>query len=206
MVPSVSKEKNQMQIDFDVDIDLADRDSLVRVLPCVPASIIDAQGRYSKHNTGVYLQRIPTFPLEGISSIDYKTAEAQGWFKIDLLNNSIYQGVRDSEHLEALMNREPHWELFQHEDIVRQLAHVNNYPDLLAFYKPHSVEQLAMIIALVRPAKRHLIGKTFEEVRKEIWIKPDRDSYFFKKSHATAFAVSIIVQLNLLCESVSESS
>lgn len=195
-----------MKIDFDVDIDLADRDGLVRILPCTPASVRDSQGHYSRHNTGVYLQRIPVFPLEGISSIDYKAAEAQGWFKIDLLNNSIYQGVRDTAHLEELMNREPHWQLFEHEDIVRQLAHVNNYADLLAHYKPQSVEELAMIIALVRPAKKHLIGKTFEQIREEIWRKPDHDSYYFKKSHSFAFAVSIIVQLNLLCDGVSESS
>lgn len=195
-----------MQIDFDVDIDLADRDALVKVLPCTPASVKDNQGRYSRHNTGVYLQRIPVWPLEGFSRIDYKTAEDQGWFKIDLLNNSIYQGVRDSDHLTELMNREPLWELFEHADIVTQLAHINNYPDLLEAYKPRSVEELAMIIALVRPAKRHLIGKTFAEMRAEIWQKPDNDAYYFKKSHSFAFAISIIVQLNLLCDSLNESS
>ncbi len=205
MAHMLSNEKTP-RIDFDVDIDLADRDGLVRVLTCTPASVRDGQGNYSRHNTGVYLQHIPRFPLEGISRIDYKTAEAQGWFKVDLLNNSIYQGVRDTQHLEELMNREPHWALFEHEDIVRQLAHVNNYPDLLARYKPQSVEELAMIIAMVRPAKKHLMGKTFAEIREEIWHKPEHDSYYFKKSHATAFAVSILVQLNLLCDSVSESS
>lgn len=204
--PTHLNEKKLMKIDFDVDIDLADRDDLVKLLPCTPASIRDSQGRYSKHNTGVYLQRIPVFPLEGISRIDYKTAEDQGWFKVDLLNNSIYQGVRDPAHLEELMRREPVWELFEHADVVIQLAHVNNYADLLAAYKPRSVAELAMIIAMVRPAKKHLIGKTFEEMRPEIWQKPDHDSYYFKKSHATAFAVSIIVQLNMLCDKLSESA
>lgn len=199
-------EKTPMRIDFDVDIDLADRDQAVKVLPCVPASIQHADGSYTRHNTGVYLQRIPMFPLTGISSIDYKTAEAQGWFKIDLLNNSIYQGVKSQDHLDELMNREPIWELLEHPDIVIQLAHVNNYPDLLAAYKPRSVEELAMIIAMVRPAKKHLIGQTFDQMRSEIWQKPDHGSYYFKKSHSFAFAVSIIVQLNLLCDSLNESS
>lgn len=189
-----------MQIDFDVDIDLADRDALVKILPCTPASILHADGSYSRHNTGVYLQRIPKFPLSGISQIDYKTAETQGWFKLDLLNNSIYQGVRDQAHLDDLLAKEPEWSLLEHEEIVRQLAHVNNYPDLLAYYKPKNVDQLAIIIALVRPAKKHLIGKTFDEIRGEIWQKPQDDTYYFKHSHAVAFATSIVVQLNLLVE------
>ena len=202
MAVSLSNEK-PLKIDFDVDIDLANRASLIELLTCTPASIRDSEGNYSRHNTGVYLQRIPRFPLSGISRIDYKTAEAQGWFKVDLLNNSIYQGVRDNDHLAELMNREPIWELFEHEDIVSQLAHVNNYPDLLAYYKPKSLEELAMIIALVRPAKKHLIGKTLEEIRTEIWQRPDHETFFFKKSHSFAYAMSIVVQLNLLVETLA---
>ena len=33
-----------------------------------------------------------------------------------------------------------------------------------------------------------------------IWAKPDDGSYHFKKSHATAYAVSIAVQMNVLLE------
>ena len=32
------------------------------------------------------------------------------------------------------------------------------------------------------------------------WVKPEGDEYFFKKSHAIAYAITIIVQLNLICE------
>ncbi len=38
---------------------------------------------------------------------------------------------------------------------------------------------------------------------KEVWIKPENDDYFFKKSHATAYAVAIVVQMNLICEEIS---
>jgi hypothetical protein len=38
---------------------------------------------------------------------------------------------------------------------------------------------------------------------KEVWAKPAGDEYFFKKSHATAYAVAIVVQMNLICEQVS---
>jgi DNA polymerase III alpha subunit len=69
--------------------------------------------------------------------------------------------------------------------------------------KPTSVEQLAAVLAMIRPAKRYLIGKEWTTVMKEVWSKPENDEYFFKKSHATAYAVAITVQMNLICEQIS---
>jgi hypothetical protein len=66
-----------------------------------------------------------------------------------------------------------------------------------------TVEQLAAILAMIRPAKRHLIGKSWNEVMKEVWLKPSNNEYYFKKSHATAYAVAIVVQMNLICEQIS---
>jgi hypothetical protein len=57
-----------------------------------------------------------------------------------------------------------------------------------------------MILALIRPGKRYLVGKSWEEIKADVWIKPQNDTYFFKKSHSYSYAVAIIVQLNLLCE------
>ena len=188
-----------MQYNFDVDIDLADRSKIVDLLDCVPASVLN-NGEYTKHNTGVYLQRIPMLPLEGFSAIEHKTAEAEGWLKIDFLNNSIYKGVRDEAHLDSLMAREPMWELLQEEEIVSQLAHINKYILLLKDYKPSSVEQIAMILAIIRPAKRHLVGKSWSDIAQEVWEAPGDGSYYFKKSHAIAYAAAVVVQLNLLCE------
>jgi hypothetical protein len=69
--------------------------------------------------------------------------------------------------------------------------------------KPTSISQLAAVLAMIRPAKRHLIGKDWDTVMQEVWTKPDGDEYFFKKSHATAYAVAVVVQMNLICEGVS---
>ena len=71
------------------------------------------------------------------------------------------------------------------------------------FITPTSVEQLAAILAMIRPAKRYLIGKDWSTVMTEVWIKPENEEYFFKKSHATAYAVAITVQMNLICEQIS---
>jgi hypothetical protein len=188
-----------MKINFDVDIDMADRDQILSLVEHTPASIF-REGLYTKHNSGVYFQNIPKLPMERISAIDYKLAEEQGWFKVDFLNNRIYQDVRDEQHLLTLMNAEPMWELLEHSEVVSDLYHINQYHSLLVQYKPRSVEQLAMILAMIRPAKRHLIGETWDEIQKTVWEPTVDSGYHFKKSHAHAFAVAIVVQLNLICE------
>jgi len=188
------------KIDFDVDIDMANREDFLRLVNHTPASIKHEDGTYSKHNTGVYFQTIPSFPLEGFSSIEYETAEEDGWFKVDVLNNGIYKDVRDEAHITELMNIEPLWDLLEHEEFVSQLFHISNYSNILAQYKPTSVEQLAMILAIIRPGKKHLIGKSWNEITKQVWVKPTDGSYYFKHSHAIAYAVAIVVQMNLICE------
>lgn len=191
-----------MKIDFDVDIDMADRDQFLKLINHIPASI-ENNNVFSKHNTGVYLQNIPTLPLEGFSAIDHKQAEQEGWFKVDVLNNSVYTDIKDETHLTKLLETEPLWELLEHEEIVEQLFHINNHFDIVSKHKPKTVEQLAMILAMIRPGKRHLVGKDWKDIEKDVWTKTTNDTYFFKKSHAIAYALTIIVQLNLLCESSS---
>ena len=188
-----------MKIDFDVDIDMANREDFLRLVDHIPASIKQEDGTYTKHNTGVYFQSLPTFPLDGFSSIDYETAEQDGWFKVDVLNNGIYKDVIDEAHLKKLMDAEPLWDLLQHEDFVSQLFHVGSYAKILLHYKPTSVEQLAMILAIIRPGKKYLVGKSWDDIAKEVWEKPT-EGYYFKHSHAVAYAVAIVVQMNLICE------
>jgi hypothetical protein len=189
-----------MKIDFDVDIDMANRDNFLKLVDVIPASI-EKDSMFTKHNTGVYFQNIPKFPLEGYSTIDHKQAEQDGWFKLDVLNNNVYTDIIDETHLNKLLETEPMWELLEHKEVVEQLFHINNHYDLILQHKPKTVEQLAMILAIIRPGKRHLAGKTWTEIEADVWNKPSNDEYFFKKSHAIAYALTIIVQLNLICES-----
>ena len=188
-----------MKIDFDVDIDMGNRDDFLKLVNVTPASI-EKEGKYTKHNTGVYFQNISKFPLEGYSTIDHKQAEEDGWFKVDFLNNHIYKDVIDEQHLDKLIATEPMWELLKHQEVVEQLFHINNHFDILKKYPPKSLEDLAVILAIIRPGKRHLVGKSWEQIVKNVWIKPDNDTYFFKKSHSYGYALAIIVQLNLICE------
>ena len=90
--------------------------------------------------------------------------------------------------------------LFEHKEIVEQLFHISNHFDIIQKHPPTSIEQLAMILAMIRPGKRHLVGKSWKVVEDNVWIKPNDGTYFFKKSHSYGYALAIIVQLNLLCE------
>ena len=194
-----------MKIDFDVDIDCANRDRVLKHMRHIPASV-GKDGKLTKHNTGVYFQNIPTDPLAGYAEIDHKVAERQGYFKVDFLNNYIYKGVKDIAHLDELVEREPMWELLEHEEVVTQLYHINRHYDIVKDYKPKSVMEVAMILAIIRPAKRHLIGQSFDKIADTVWDKPTNEEYHFKKAHAVAFALAICVQLNLLVENLSQPS
>jgi hypothetical protein len=59
------------------------------------------------------------------------------------------------------------------------------------------------VLAVIRPAKRYLIGEDWKKVLDEVWVKPVGDEYYFKKAHAMAYAVAIVVQMNLICEQIS---
>ena len=191
-----------MKIDFDVDIDMANRDNLLSVLKHIGGSI-KRPGGMEKHNTGVYIQPIPHDPLTGLSNIDHKEAEDIGYFKLDVLNNSVYKGISTEGELDDLCAMEPMWNLFGHKEIVEQLFHINNHYDIVNKHMPTSIEQLAMILAMIRPGKRHLVGKSWEEIESQVWLKPENDSYFFKKSHAFSYAMAIIVQLNKIVTDLS---
>jgi DNA polymerase III alpha subunit len=101
------------------------------------------------------------------------------------------------------METEPLWDLLEQEEFVNLLFHVNGHGSILQKMKPKNVEQLAAILAMIRPAKRYLIGKDWITVMTEVWTKPENNEYYFKKSHATAYAVAIVVQMNLICEQIS---
>ena len=92
-----------------------------------------------------------------------------------------------------------------HEEVVQNLAHVANHIEVLRVLKPQSVEELAEVLAIIRPAKRHLLNESKETIKSQVWEKPTDDSYYFKKAHAVAYAVSIVVQLNLFCEQVAQN-
>src|SRR6056300_1379770 len=111
----------------DIDIDFADRDIILSHLKDRVAKLNTGK----KHNTGVYATEIPHNPVDNLSTIEHKTAEERGYFKLDFLNVSIYKDVRDEAHLTELMEREPLWQLLEHEDFSENVFHLNGHGALL---------------------------------------------------------------------------
>ncbi len=190
---------DKMEVVTDIDIDVADRDIALKDIQHIPASKIE-NNELKKHNVGVYFQSIPVDPVTGYASIDYNEANERGYFKIDILNLNTYKNVRNEEHLNELISREPLWEMLENENIVNQLFHLNNHFDIVNTMKPRSILELAMVLAMIRPAKNYLIGKPWDEIKREIWIEPENEKYFWKKSHAISYAMVVVVQMNLLVE------
>ena len=181
----------------DVDIDFFDVEKILSLVPHVKASI-SQKNNMVKHQSGIYLCDIPKHPLEDFSSIDYKDAETIGYQKIDFLISHTYEKVKSEEHLEELMNKKPVWEILHDADILDMLPHLSGHLYAIQKINPKSVEELAMTIAIIRPAKRYLLLCSMDKIKEDIWKKSD--GYHFKKSHSIAYAMSIVVSMNLLVE------
>jgi hypothetical protein len=189
-----------MKFQSDIDIDFADRQKILALVKHVPASQLK-DAKLVPHNTGVYVTSIPVDPMLGIASIDYETAENRGYLKLDFLNVTLYQQIRNEEHLTQLMHAPPDWNRFNTDQaFFEQLIHVNNHWNTLKkMPEPvDSIPRLAMLLSVIRPAKRHLIGQAWRDIAGTVWVRPEDDSYYFKKSHAIAYAQLVVVNMNLL--------
>ena len=190
-----------MKFKSDIDIDVADRDRALSCITHTAASII-RDNKVTGHNTGVYFTSIPIDPYTGRASLDYELAEQLGYIKVDVLNVGLYNKIKSEQHLNELMTQEPEWDRLYDPDFCAQLIHIGAHYDTL-IKMPEAVNsdtRLMMFLAIIRPAKRHLIGLPWKEVAKTIWNKPEDGSYAFKKSHSCAYSRLVMVHMNLLSQ------
>ena len=179
----------------DIDIDFANRESVLKLIQHVPAR--QSNGR--KHNSGVYVTNIPCDPVNQCAAIDYEEAEQRGYFKLDFLNMSVYQLIRDPAHYEQMITTAPPWErLWTDHTWASQLVHVGNYTDLLKVMKPDSIPRMAAFISIIRPGKAHLQTRPWAEVFASVWDGDESRGYTFKKSHAVSYAALVALHMNLL--------
>ena len=190
-----------MKFQSDIDIDVGDRTQALAHISQVPASIL-RDGKLVKHNSGIYVTDIPVDPYTGQSSLDYQAAELRGYVKLDLLNVSLYTQITSEAHLTELMNREPEWERLYDPEFFARLIHVGSHYDTLLKMPEavNTIPRMAMFLSVIRPAKRHLIGKKWAEVAATVWERPSDDGYYFKKSHAVSYAHLVVVNMNLLTQ------
>lgn len=180
----------------DIDIDFPDRSELLKLIKSTAARL-DANGRL--HNSGVYVTDIPYDPIHNCAAITYESAEQRGYFKIDLLNVSVYKLIQDPEHYQAMLDKEPNWaRLHTDTDWAAKLIHVGNYTDLLSSMKPDSIQRMAAFISIIRPGKAHLQKLPWQEVFATVWDGDDSKGFVFKKSHSIGYATLVKLHMNLL--------
>jgi hypothetical protein len=189
-----------VKFNTDVDIDFADRDDILKLIKHTSAMQNNDQG-IRRHNSGVYVTDIPYNPLTDTASIDYQTAEERGYFKIDFLNVNVYKLIKDQVHYDQLMARDVPWSRLKDKTFFEQVIHIGNHYDLVGELALDTIPRMAMFLALIRPGKRHLVGKTWADISKDIWTKTD-EQYFFKKSHAVSYAVLVTLHMKLLDENL----
>ena len=184
-----------MKIDSDIDIDFADRESVLKLIQHTPAR----QSNGKKHNSGVYVTDIPRDPINRCAALDYETAEQRGYFKLDFLNMSVYQLIKDPAHYESMLASTPPWErLWTDREWARQLVHVGQYSKLLESMKPDNIQRLAAFISIIRPGKAHLQNKPWSQVFASVWDGDNSEGFIFKKSHAISYSVLVTLHMNLL--------
>ena len=179
----------------DIDIDVPNRDAVLALIQHTAAR--QSNGR--KHNSGIYVTEIPRDPITGSSALDYETAGARGYFKIDLLNMSVYSLVRGPAHYETMLAADPPWSrLWTDPDWAQQLVHVGNYIELLQTMKPDSIPRMAAFISVIRPGKAHLQNQPWPRVFESVWDGDLSRGYSFKKAHAVGYAALVSLHMNLL--------
>jgi hypothetical protein len=186
-----------IKISGDIDIDFPNRELALQHLKHIDAGILRGD-EFAKHATGIYFNDIP-HNISNRATIDYREAEERGYFKVDFLNVAVYEKVKSEHHLIKLMNTAPEWDRLLEKEYCEKLIHIGNYHSMIVnLPEPiNSIPRLAMFLALIRPGKKHLIGKPWAEIAKTIWDKTE-DEYSFKKSHSIGYSHLVVVHMNLL--------
>lgn len=183
---------------MDIDIDVADNEHVRRVLKATRASIVENM-ELKPHLVGLYFQHIPVDAITGLSAIPYKEAEEIGYMKVDVLNLSFYENFTSKSEIKQLLKIPPDWSMLLDDTTISKLFHLSKHGTTLKKIRPTTVEELADVLALIRPNKTHLIDKYITnkaETRKELYIKTANSD--LRKSHAIPYALVITLQLHLI--------
>jgi hypothetical protein len=189
----------------DIDLDFADRESVLKLIQHTSARQLH-QGQVRRHNSGVYVTDIPYDPVNQCAAIDYELAEQRGYFKIDLLNMTVYNLVKSPGHYQVMLDKTPDWSrLWTDTEWAKQLVHVGNYTELLKQMKPDSIPRMAAFISVIRPGKAHLQGKPWNNVFESVWDGDASKGFVFKHAHAIGYAALVALHMNLLNQSAEQA-
>jgi hypothetical protein len=183
----------------DIDIDTPASFDPTQIFSWLRASMVK-DGVLSPHPCGVHPQTIPKDPISGLAAIPYKQAQEHDYFKIDFLHLGVYDNFSSREEIDALLELEPDWSLLTDEVAQQKLFQLSKHGDILNVVQPKNIEELADVLALIRPGKRQLLKlyMAHRESTRRILYAKDEHGYSFKKSHSIAYALVIKLQLLLI--------
>lgn len=187
----------------DIDIDFPSNfDPVKYITSAIPASMVK-KGELVKHPCGHYLQTIPVDSVTGLAAIPYDRAGEFGYFKIDFLHLSLLDSVKSKQEIKSLLKVDPQWELLTDPNVVPKLFQLHRNHTLLDRVRPQSVQELADCIALIRPFKRDYLEPYLldrNKVRPYLYRQEGEDKSSFKRSHAIAYALTVVLQLHLIAQ------
>jgi len=184
----------------DVDIDLPTSFKAEKLFPTFTKASMVKGEQLMPHSCGYYAQNIPQDIVTGLAAIPYQQAEELGYLKIDFLHLHVYNYFESREEIDLLLELEPDWGLLTVPSEQVKLFQLSKHGDILSAVKPKSIEELADVLALIRPGKKQLLKlyQAQRESTRRILYAKDEQGYSFKKSHAICYAMVIVLQLHLI--------
>jgi DNA polymerase III alpha subunit len=188
--------------DADVDIDLANTDRAREIFKnrIIPALQVE-HGEPKQHLAGVYFQTIPKDKETNLAAIPPDDAIKFGFLKVDFLSLKLLKHFESKKEIKEILKKEPDWSLLEKKQIVEKLFQLHNHFDVVEKIKPKSVEEIADTLALIRPNKRKYLQKYLKnktEIRNVLYIREPEDKSSFRKSHAIAYALLVILNMHLI--------
>lgn len=184
---------------MDIDIDMQTTFDPTDIFDVVKASMIQ-KNKLMKHPCGAYFQDIPRDPVSGLSAIPHKEAEGNGYTKVDFLHLGVLDYFENKDQIRALLRKTPNWGMLLKRNVIEKLFQIGKHVDLVRRVAPKSVQDLADCISLIRPGKIDLLDDYLddrESAREELY-RYEKGSYAYKKGHAIAYAMIIVLQLHLI--------
>lgn len=194
---------------MDIDIDIPSYVPINKIFPTVIKASQLKGKQLVPHPCGVYFENVPVDWVTGLSAIPYTSAEEHGFTKIDFLHLSFLNGIQSRTRVLELSKREPDWSLLTNPDVVVTLFQLKNSWEFVDVMKPKSIIELADVLAIIRPSKRHLLRRYVVDritTRTLLYKDSESDHAAFRKSHAIAYAHVIVMQLNLITEAASATA
>lgn len=186
---------------MDCDIDLPPSFDPKTVFPDWTRASILKDGKLTPHPCGVYPQFMAKDPISRLAAIPYNVAEELGFLKLDFLHLNVYSHFQSRKEIEELVAIDPDWNLLLIPSVVEKLFQISKHIDILQKVRPNNIEDLSDVLALIRPGKKELLGLYMKDklgTRRMLYAKNANGEYAFKKSHAIAYSLVIVLQLHLV--------